>query len=143
MYPKFIELHAVDLNEKPFSINVAHIMGFSDTKDGYGLVTAGGKDVTQMITTESYDELKALIEDIGCLIKKADPRLDTEHPLTMDDLSHMVGEPVWNSNTDKWLLVEEVSRSYAKCKTVNDVYLYYNYSAADLISKPLYRMRRS
>lgn len=144
MYPKFIEVHAVDLNEKPVSINVAHIIGFSATKDGYGFVTAGGKDVAQTRTTETYDELKALIKDSGCLINKADPRLDTEHPLTMDDLKEMIDEPVWNSNTGRWMLVNRIDdvagTDFAILTESNGIG--YDFDEAILKAKPLYRMKQ-
>lgn len=130
MYPKFIEVHD---GADAMSINVANIEWFADE-------TISMKNC-EVKVLESYNDLKTLIQDCGCLIHKADPRLDMTHPLSMDDLKGMVGEPVWNSNTDKWLLVESAVGQYVKCKTVNDVYKYYNFSAADLIKTPLYRMK--
>ena len=99
MYPKFIEVH---WNTIPVSYNVENISWFGDK-----FLYIVGQD-TALDVDESYEEIKALIKDCGCLIHKADPRLDMEHPLTMDDLMTMVGEPVWNSNTGKWGLVKEV-----------------------------------
>lgn len=74
-------------------------------------------------------------------IKKADPRLDTDHPLTMEDLKTMVGEPVWNSNSGKWGLVKEVRE--------DDVTLVYQAADWVIVGRgwvnkfPLYRMRKN
>ena len=97
-------------------------------------------DTSMWQTKESYDELKALITESGCLIHKADPRLDMTHPLTMDDLKDMSGEPVWNSNLNVWLLVKECSDMY-----VDLLWTSGNTSSWDeeeLKSFPLYRMRK-
>ena len=134
MYPKFIEVHAKGDNQLEDIVtimNVAHIMYIHDnvicTPKGFYSVS------------ETFDELKALIKDCGCLIKKADPRLDIEHPLTMDDLKTMVGEPVWNSNLNVWLLVKGCSDMY-----VDLLWTSGNTSSWDekeLESFPLYRMK--
>lgn len=131
MYPKFIELH---WNTIPVSYNIENISWFGDK-----FLYIVGED-SPLDVDESYDEIKALIRDAGCLIHKADPRLDTEHPLTMNDLMTMVGEAVWNSNTGKWGLVKEVRE--------DDVTLVYQAAdwvivgREDLKKFPLYRMRR-
>lgn len=135
MYPKFIELHDKDSGNR-FIANVDNIVTVGET----GTILALPSDVMKLETVESYKEIKTLITDSGCLIKKADPRLDTEHPLTMDDLRTMVGEPVWNSNSRKWGLVKEVRE--------DDVTLVYQ--AADWVivgpeglnKYPLYRMKK-
>lgn len=131
MYPKFIEVH---WNTIPLSYNVENILWFGDK-----FIYIVGQD-TSLDVDESYDELKALIKDSGCLIKKADPRLGTEHPLTMDDLMTMVGEPVWNSSSGKWGLVKEVRE--------DDVTLVYQAAdwvivgREDLKKFPMYRIRK-
>ena len=92
--------------------------------------------------------VKKLIEDAGALINKGDPRIDTQYRLTMQDLQGMIGEPVWNSNTNTWLLVYDGDWAYAPdpdrvcVRVVNrygckDIWL----SEEDLIAKPLYRMK--
>lgn len=130
MYPRFIELHGDD---EKFSVNVDAIQCFSGN-----CVIMRSSEVYE--TKESYDKLKQLITDSGCLIQKADPRVDTTHQLTMHDLKHMIGEPVWNSNSRCWMLVSE-DRGLA-------VKLIYNHGDGpdfveeDLIKYPLYRMRR-
>ena len=140
MDSKFIELH--DLGESELiSLNVKNICGFNQYIDPDGMVTTavGTNDGSLHVVSESYDEVKQMIKESGILIHKADPRLDTSHPLTMDDLQDMVGEPVWNSNLNVWLLVRDVSDLY-----VDLVWTSGNVSSWDeseLTQFPLYRMR--
>lgn len=136
MYPKFIEVHDNE-TQNPISINVNNIADFHVDYDGQTAVDVG-REV--YLVTESYGELKALITDCGCLIHKADPRLDMTHPLTLDDLRDMVGEPVWNSNLDRWELVTMVTDFF--CKTCHTGQYAGEYSEDDLIKTPLYRMRQ-
>lgn len=131
MYPKFIEVH---WNTIPLSYNVENISWFGDK-----FIYIVGQD-TSLDVDESYDELKALIKDSGCLIKKADPRLDTERPLTMDDLMTMVGEPVWNRNLNLWLLVKGCSDMYVDLMSTSGNIN--TWDEKDLKSFPLYRMRK-
>ena len=101
-----------------------------------------------MITEESYEDVEKLIRDSGSSITRPDPRIDTQHRLTMQDLQEMIGEPVWNSNTNTWLLVYDGDWGYGPdpdrvcVRVVNrygckDIWL----SEEDLIAKPLYRMK--
>ena len=137
MYPKFIEVH---WNTIPVSYNVENISWFGDK-----FLYIVGQD-TALDVDESYDEIKALIKDCGCLIHKADPRLDTEHPLTMDDLMTMVGEPVWNSNNGEWALVTKDPE--IKGEVYEGYYIRYDdggvtlYDEEDLKKFPLYRMKK-
>ena len=103
MYPKFIELHLAK-DDCLVSLNIENIIAISDFDNGEGYIVKTS-DRGDWFVRESYEELKQMITDSGCLIRKQDPRLDTEHPLTMEDLQSMVGEPVWNSNIDEWGLV--------------------------------------
>lgn len=136
MYPKFIEVHAAK-DGIAVSINVGNVIGFGGDWEGGGCFRMADNSAWQ--TKESYDELKALITDCGCLIHKADPRLNMDHPLTMEDLKTMVGEPVWNSNSGKWGLVKEVRE--------DDVTLVYQAADWVMVDRgwvnkfPLYRMR--
>lgn len=119
MYPKFIEVHVghenkflpegVEIDDRVL-VNVETIQWFN----GDGIVFSCNPEMLEC--RESYDELKALITDVGCLIHKADPRLDTEHPLTMEDLQSMVGEPVWNTSIGEWGLVTRDSDREGKIK---------------------------
>lgn len=142
MYPKFIEVHAAG-DGIAVSINVENVIGFGGDGKGGGCFRMTDNSMWQ--TKESYDELKDLITDCGCLIRKADPRLDTEHPLTMYDLKDMLGEPVWNSNSGKWALV----RNYIEVPEPDGIDVAFLLDAADnstgmtagdLIKTPLYRM---
>lgn len=149
MYPKFIEVHDVENYEK-CSVNIEHIVSFGDC---FICLTNCGKltnDVDDegnpiqykhvLFVEESYEQIKQLIQDCGCLIHKADPRLDTSRPLTLDDLKDMVGEPVWNSNINVWMLVKDVSDTWVKMLwTSGNVS---EYTEDELIKYPVYRMRR-
>jgi len=132
MYPKFIELH---WNTIPLSYNVENISWFGDK-----FICIVGQDKA-LDVDESYDELKALITDCGCLIRKADPRLDTEHPLTMDDLMTMVGEPVWNSNSRNWMLVKDHDGKTVWFLSWLTKHVH-PWQEDDLKKFPLYRMKR-
>lgn len=140
MYPHFIEVHDVE-DDSLIAINIDSIAcvmkgTFQDAE--CGLINC--RDAGGQVTKESYDELKQLIADCGCHIEKGDPRLDQTKPLTMADLKHMIGEPVWNSNTRCWLLVSE--------DRGDTVYLIFNngngydFHENALIKYPLYRMKR-
>lgn len=133
MYPKFIEVH---WNTIPVSYNVEKITWFGDK-----FIYIVGQDIP-LDVDESYDEIKALIKDSGCLIHKGDPRLDTEHPLTMDDLRTMVGEPVWNSNNGEWMIVEGFSDNgkLVRFQLVGCTRKFV--SKQELIKYPLYRMKK-
>lgn len=85
-------------------------------------------------------DIQKLIRDTGCLIHKADPRLDTTKPLTMDDLKSMIGEPVWNSNFLSWWLVADVSGDDIATLRNSQTDIMF-YGEEKLIAKPLYRMK--
>lgn len=131
MYPKFIELH---WNTIPLSYNVENILWFGDK-----FIYIVGQDIP-LDVDESYDDIKGLITDCGCLIHKADPRLNMDHPLTMDDLMTMVGEPVWNRNLNVWLLVKGCSDMYVDLMSTSGNIN--TWDEKDLESLPLYRMRK-
>ena len=136
MMLKFIEVHGKD-NGMPISVNVENIVAF-ETGD-IALQAVGILKIA-----ESYDEVKQLIKDAGVLIHKADPRLDTTTPLTMEDLRDMEGQPVWNSNTLKWMLthrfVEAEKDLVPIVWFVREDGQFTNMVADDLIKTPLYRM---
>lgn len=138
MMSKFIEVHGKD-NGMPVSVNVENIVAF-ETGD-IALQTVGILKIT-----ESYDEVKTLIKDAGVLIHKTDPRLDTTTPLTLEDLKYMEGEPVWNSNSLKWMIVNrfvDAEKDLAPIVWfVRDDGQFTNMVADDLIKFPLYRMRQ-
>ncbi len=134
MFPYFIELHdGLD----PLSINMHQIEWFADET-----VTTTTAEIKVL---ESYEEIKALMKDAGCLIAKADPRLDISKPLSMDDLCklEMVGEPVWNSNTRKWMLVIDSALGDVKgwVDLVDTAGKVVRYEPIDVQKYPLYRMK--
>ena len=139
MMSKFIELHGNE-TKSPISINVNNIADFHVDYDGQTAVDVG-RDA--YLVAESYDEVKALIKDAGVLIHKADPRLDTTTPLTMEDLKYMEGEPVWNSNTLKWMLIHRfVDADKPIVWLVRHDSQFEIMTADDLIKFPLYRMKK-
>ena len=103
MYPKFIEVRDAEL-ERMLSLNVANICAFNEYCDDANKTVIAMTDCLYHVVDQTYDEVKQMITDSGCLIRKQDPRLD-DSPLTMEDLQSMVGEPVWNLNIDEWGLV--------------------------------------
>ena len=148
MDSKFIELHDT-VESELISLNVENICGFNQYIDPDGMVTTaiGTNDGSLHVVSESYDEVKQMIKDSGIHIQKADPRLDTSHPLTMDDLQEMVGEPVWNSNNGFWYLVNSIQTdpdgSNEKVILRNRCGAELPFDEDDLIKFPLYRMRRA
>lgn len=136
MDPKFIELHDKGAGEL-FGININHIVSFGKE----GIILTGIPTDIALATAESYDEIKQLIKDSGILIHKADPRLDTSHPLTYEEMLSMPGQPVWHSNTDQWALIAEEPQ-YADRITVRHTDgTYSNISREDTVAKPWYRMK--
>lgn len=139
MYPKFIEVTRVDRNETwKSSIHVAQIVFFED-HTVWCTSSDDDENCGMVWVEETYDDLKQLIKDCGCLIHKADPRLDTTTPLTLEELANMIGEPVWNSNLSRWELVKHVTDiTVTTCHTGQYCS---QYDDDDLIKTPLYRMK--
>ena len=134
MYPHFITVHDNE-NGEPFLVNIDHIVSIGKE----GMILTGVPTDIALATVESFDELKQLVADAGCHIEKADPRLHTKQPLTMDELRQMVGEPVWNSNTRSWGLVCDYYDETVAIKPPRGAS--YDYDADDLVKFPLYRMK--
>ena len=141
MEPKFIELHNRKTGDL-LSINIQHIVSCGKK----GVILTGIPTDIALATVESYEEIKQLIHDSGILIHRADPRLDETHPLTMEDLQDMIGEPIWNSNVLHWYLVDSIqtdpdgSNEKVILRTRGGAEL--PFDEDDLIKYPLYRMRR-
>ena len=136
MEPKFIELHDRETGDL-YSINIQHIVACGKK----GVILTGIPANIALATVESYDEIKQLIHDSGILIHRADPRLDETHPLTMEDLKEMIGEPVWNSNLLRWELVKKADDMFITTRGTGQYDSLYDEN--DLIKTPLYRMRRT
>ena len=139
MYPHLIELNDSEYKH-PITINIDAInyIGLSDKSQDTKIVLGN----TFKLVEESYDEVKKLIFDAGCIIAKADPRLDNR-PLTMEDLKGMIGEPIWNSNLRQWQLV--ISKNFGGNNVIdccNSLGVVYTYTQDDLLKFPLYRMKR-
>lgn len=137
MIPHFIEVHQKGV---PYSINLEHlgIFGEGETRYRFGDVI--------MDLDESYDDIKDLIRKAGCQITKADPRLDTAHPIPWEDLVklEMLGQPVFNSNTRKWMLLIDSAGPYTHDWIVllNDAGAQEKWTKHDAQKYPLYRMRQ-
>ena len=143
MHPRFIELH--DLGESElFSVNVENICGFNKyiDPDGEETTAIGTTDGSLHVVSETYDEVKQMIKDSGIHIQKADPRLDTSHPLTMDDLQEMVGEPVWDSNNGRWYLIHWVDGDQLTAYLYSDEGVQVWRDDDTLKAKPMYRKER-
>ena len=136
---KFIELHEKETGDS-FSVNVDHIISFGKE----GIILTGVPRAYALATAESYEEIKQLIHDVGVLIHKPDPRLNLTKHLKMEDLRDMEGQPVWNSNSLKWMIVYhfvEAEKDLAPIVWfVRDDGQFTNMVADDLIKFPLYRM---
>lgn len=145
MYLRFLELHDVDiLNDDAeyalISVNAENICRFHRYCDDKNKTVIGLADRTIHVVSESYDDVKRMMHDVGCLIHKDDPRLDTTTPLTLDDLKNMIGEPVWNSNLLRWELVKQADDLYVTTCGTGEYTS--NYDERDLVKYPLYRMKR-
>ena len=136
MYPFFIEVHDQRGNQL---VNIDAITNVYVDPDGITTISTG---IGFVDVTETYDEVKALIEGCGCLINKGDPRLDTSRPLTMKDLEEMKsGEPVWNSNRNEWYLLRTMTEDgevWFSDFVVSKVIA----TEGMLIKTPLYRMKQ-
>ena len=139
MYPHFIELHAEDNGER-MMFSIDHIRKFyePDNKKGTPIYTDDGFD---WCVKESYDEVKHLIEDVGCSINRADPRIDTHSSLTMNQIMRILGEPVWNSNLNQWALVHYYNPDNDTIQLMNPGGKIYIMTEEEMIRFPLYRMR--
>lgn len=136
MYPHFIELHTK--KDTPFAVNIDQIV-YADQ----GCISVSG---CLFAVKESYKEIKTLIREAGCLIQKADPRLDTSRPLKPEELKDLVGDPVWNSNLGIWMLVQayrEEDGKFFQAELVMRSGESFYYRQDDFIKYPLYRMKLS
>ena len=137
MYPHFITVHDGEDNQCEISVNIDNIVNFHVDEDGVSIIEVVSGEFYRI--TETYEELSALVAGAGCHIEKADPRLNTKQPLTMDEIRQMVGEPVWNSNTRSWGLVCDYYDETVAIKPPRGAS--YDYDADDLVKFPLYRMK--
>ena len=140
MYPHFIEINNTDLGGKNI-VNIESIAYVCGDDEAQIILNIADRDDNTIDCSESYEDVKKLIEGSGCLIHMGDPRLDNK-PLTMADLKDMVGQPVWDSNRNVWYLFktfDEDGQAY-----FTDVFG--NTGIAEnenvLIKFPLYRMKK-
>ena len=133
MYPHFIEVHDKETDMKmSFNIDKITVIGDQTIET----------DLEGFEVVETYDELKKLIFDAGCIIARKDPRLE-DRPLTKDDLMTMVEQPVFNSNTGKWNIVFDYTKGeegdfVSLMDPLGDIYYLHE---RELPKYPLYRMR--
>ena len=77
MYPRFIEVHNID-DESPMSVNVENITNVHVSDDAETVIEMSSREF--YLVKESYDELKTMIKDCGCLINLfADSKRTTCH----------------------------------------------------------------
>ena len=137
MYPHFIEIHAKE-DGADLLINIDNIIGLGGPDHKH--IAIRMSDNSRWIIRETYEELQKLIEDAGCSINKGDPRIDTKHRLTMDQIRKMLGEPVWNSNLGSWALVHYYDPDRDQIQLLNSAGKIYVMDEEELIRYPLYRM---
>ena len=139
-YPHFIEVHG-EKDLSAISINIANIVGFAEYPKGHCVIKS--VDDGGWHTDESYEDVKRLIRDAGCLIAKADPRLENL-PVSWDVLTSvdMIGEPVWNSNTRRWMLLIDSANDRTWVELINHAGGHEKWIEHDLRKFPLYRMRK-
>ena len=142
MYPHFIELHLAE-DGCAVSLNIDNIVGFRNTDNngaGYTIKTA---DDGGWYVKESYEDIKRLISDSGALIAKADPRLEAL-TISWDTLTtvEMIGEPVYNSNSRRWMLVIDSANDGTWVELINHAGGHEKWGEHELRKYPLYRMRR-
>ena len=141
MFPKFIEVTRSHNNESwKCAVNVANIVFYED----HTIWATGSEDGGLIWVEETYDEIKQLIEDCGCMINKRDSRLDRAHPLIWSDLCRldMIGEPVWNSNSQRWMLIIDSANDNTWIELINHAGGHEKWIGHDARKFPLYRMRK-
>ena len=145
MYPKFIEVRDADQGCM-LSLNVMNICGFNEYCDDADKTVIAMTDGVFHVVDHTYEEIRQMITDSGCLIRKQDPRLDMTHPLTMEELQSMVGEPVWNTAIGEWGLITkdaewhgEIMEGY--CIRYHDGSMT-RLEESWLLKFPMYRMRK-
>lgn len=140
MYPHFIEINNTDLGGKNI-VNIDSIAYVCGDDEAQIILNIADREDNTIDCSESYDDVKKLIENSGCLIQMGDPRLDNK-PLTMDDLRNMIGEPVWSPNAKCWCLVyDDCSDDPKNLKLVNRHGLIIGVTEKELIKFPMYRMK--
>ena len=140
MYPHFIEVNSLDL-EGEIIVNVESIAYVCGEDEAQIILNVADREDNTINCKESYDELKKLIEDIGCQIHKPDPRLDS-HPLTGNDFMNMEkGEPIWNPNHQRWYLFLSYDPVYITVRMRDDDGCTCIVEHEDLYKYPLYRMK--
>ena len=142
MYPHFIQVHRSYNGESwETAVNIDNIITIEDHNIIANNCSKENKDEESYWVEETYEELLQLLQDCGCHIEKADPRLDNEHHLDMATIRTMLGEPVWNSNLRTWALVHYYDPEINTIQLVNPAGKIYMMGESDLIRFPLYRMQ--
>ena len=139
MYPHFIEVHDKETGS-PVLINIDAITYvYRDIVH----ITTQRSFTGDLWTRETYEDLKELLRTAGVAIQKQDPRLDTTVPLSWDDLMRldMIGQPVWNSNTRRWMLVVDNDVMHGTVDFVDDCGKAVRFEPHDVQKFPLYRMK--
>ena len=145
MYPRFIEVHGhtgFDHQGEyiPVSLNAGKISVFNPREEGTEIVMDNGDF---HVITEDYNTVKKMIIDAGCHIEKADPRLDVSRPVEWDELTRtmMIGQPVWNSNSRRWMLLIDVNSMRDGITLLDDCGGQHQWTEHEAKAMPLYRMR--
>ena len=137
MYPHFIEVTRSFEDESwKCLVNIGHIVFVEDHTIMPTNEDENGHSI--LWVEERYDQLKKLIESSGALINIGDPRIDTKTPLKMSDIKDLIGEPVWNSNSNLWgIVINAFDDDFTIVTSKGQIY----FDEEDLKKFPLYRMK--
>lgn len=139
----WVEGHAQKNGASVF-ISVPHITVVTPLEKFVRIYTDDG-DYTDI--SDDYEEVKEAIikmSDVADIITEADLRPDTTDPLTWKELTSvdMIGQPVWNSNTLKWMLVIDSDNLKAWVDLANHSGGTERWIEHDAQKYPLYRMAK-
>ena len=143
MYPHFIEVtrNYKDAESWKACINIDNITDIEDHTIMLRNHRVRSDMEDSMWVEESYEELKQLIQEAGCSINRADPRIDSRSSLTMNQIMRILGEPVWNSNLNQWALVHYYNPDNDTIQLMNPGGKIYIMTEEEMIRFPLYRMK--
>jgi len=136
-YSHFIEVHS---SGDRLTLNVANISSYYVYNNMVHVIMVSSED---WIINESYDELRQLIFDAGCIVKKADPRLDDKQ-MEWDDFAGQEGEIFYDSNACDWrkfIRVVELDNGTTWLEFKNFDGIFQSVYPDDLKAKPMYRMK--
>ena len=139
---RFIQVH--DTHGTEYYINTRYIDEFwSNGKDcGCNISLIGFDNNTWFTTQESYEEVKNILMN-NKNISNNNIKKEKILPLTMNEISGMIKEPIWNSGNKQWYLIFDYVRGnegdfFSVVDNNQDIY----YMNKDfLMDEPFYHMK--